>query len=164
MTPTGGALPWPQMLDRFFVRFVVRYGYLAMLIVIVVEFYRHEVKSVSDMHRAEVDRLALDREMAEARLQVLQAQIEPHFLFNTLANVRRLYQTDPAAGRDDARQPDALPRGRACRACATTARPLGREADADRGLPERAGDPHGPAAGASRSTSRRRCTRSTCRR
>jgi LytS/YehU family sensor histidine kinase len=37
--------------------------------------------------------------MAEARLQVLQAQIEPHFLFNTLANVRRLYQTDLAAGR-----------------------------------------------------------------
>jgi LytS/YehU family sensor histidine kinase len=29
---------------------------------------------------------------------VLQAQIEPHFLFNTLANVRRLYDTDPAAG------------------------------------------------------------------
>ena len=27
---------------------------------------------------------------------MLQAQIEPHFLFNTLANVRRLYQTEPA--------------------------------------------------------------------
>jgi LytS/YehU family sensor histidine kinase len=33
--------------------------------------------------------------MIEARLRMLQAQIEPHFLFNTLANVRRLYQTDP---------------------------------------------------------------------
>jgi hypothetical protein len=32
----------------------------------------------------------------EARLRMLQAQIEPHFLFNTLANVRRLYQTAPA--------------------------------------------------------------------
>jgi LytS/YehU family sensor histidine kinase len=29
----------------------------------------------------------------------MQAQIEPHFLFNTLANVRRLYQTDLATGR-----------------------------------------------------------------
>ena len=37
----------------------------------------------------------LDRELAEARLQVMQAQVEPHFLFNTLANVRRLFQTDP---------------------------------------------------------------------
>ena len=27
----------------------------------------------------------------------MQAQVEPHFLFNTLANVRRLFQTDPAA-------------------------------------------------------------------
>jgi LytS/YehU family sensor histidine kinase len=32
-------------------------------------------------------------------LQVLQSQIEPHFLFNSLAHVRRLYQTDPRTGR-----------------------------------------------------------------
>jgi LytS/YehU family sensor histidine kinase len=36
--------------------------------------------------------------MAQAHLQVLQAQIEPHFLFNTLANVRRLYEADRDAG------------------------------------------------------------------
>jgi LytS/YehU family sensor histidine kinase len=30
---------------------------------------------------------------------MMQAQIEPHFLFNTLASVRRLYQTDPGSGR-----------------------------------------------------------------
>ncbi len=35
----------------------------------------------------------------EARLTVLQAQIEPHFLFNTLANVRRLCEVDPQRGR-----------------------------------------------------------------
>jgi LytS/YehU family sensor histidine kinase len=29
----------------------------------------------------------------------MQAQVEPHFLFNTLANVRRLFQTDPAGAR-----------------------------------------------------------------
>jgi LytS/YehU family sensor histidine kinase len=29
---------------------------------------------------------------------VLEAQIEPHFLFNTLANVKRLYEIDPANG------------------------------------------------------------------
>ena len=100
LTMEAGGQPWPQLLSRFFVRFLVRYGYLALLFVVVVEFYRFEMKSVLDMHRAEVDRLALDREMAAARLQVLQAQIEPHFLFNTLANVRRLYQTDSATGRD----------------------------------------------------------------
>jgi sensor histidine kinase YesM len=44
-------------------------------------------------------RLELDRQMSEAQLQVLQSQIEPHFLFNSLAHVRRLYQTDARAGR-----------------------------------------------------------------
>ena len=44
-----------------------------------------------------MQRIDLDRELAEARLQVMQAQVEPHFLFNTLANVRRLFQTDPPA-------------------------------------------------------------------
>jgi LytS/YehU family sensor histidine kinase len=52
------------------------------------------------MHQAELDRVALERQMVEARMQVLQAQIEPHFLFNTLANVRRLYQVDSRLGRD----------------------------------------------------------------
>lgn len=43
--------------------------------------------------------LNLGRQLSEAQLQVLQSQIEPHFLFNTLAHVRRLYRTDPSAGR-----------------------------------------------------------------
>ncbi len=50
-------------------------------------------------HEAAEHRLDLDRQMSEAQLQVLQSQIEPHFLFNSLAHVRRLYQTDPRAGR-----------------------------------------------------------------
>src|SRR5262249_28768810 len=36
-------------------------------------------------------KLSLDRQTTEARLQALQAQIEPHFLFNTLANIRMLH-------------------------------------------------------------------------
>jgi signal transduction histidine kinase len=36
---------------------------------------------------------------AEARLQALQAQVEPHFLFNTLAHVKWLYRRDPERGR-----------------------------------------------------------------
>lgn len=41
----------------------------------------------------------LDRRMSEAQLQLLQSQIEPHFLFNALAHVRRLYRIEPRAGR-----------------------------------------------------------------
>ena len=43
---------------------------------------------------------ALTSQMTQARLSALQAQIEPHFLFNTLANVKRLYETAPARGRE----------------------------------------------------------------
>jgi two-component sensor histidine kinase len=39
---------------------------------------------------------ALARDEAEQMLQLLQAQLEPHFLFNTLANLRALYRTSPA--------------------------------------------------------------------
>jgi sensor histidine kinase YesM len=42
-----------------------------------------------------IDRAAHAREMAEAHLRLLQAQIEPHFLFNTLANVLGLIHDDP---------------------------------------------------------------------
>ncbi|MBE0620367.1 MAG: histidine kinase [Burkholderiales bacterium] len=37
-----------------------------------------------------------ERVAAEARLKLLQAQIEPHFLFNTLANLQALIGSDPA--------------------------------------------------------------------
>jgi signal transduction histidine kinase len=39
------------------------------------------------------------RLLAEAKLRTLQAQIEPHFLYNTLANVVSLIGTDPARAR-----------------------------------------------------------------
>lgn len=42
---------------------------------------------------------AAERAAAEARLKLLQGQIEPHFLFNTLANVVSLIQADPARAR-----------------------------------------------------------------
>ncbi len=37
------------------------------------------------------------RQLMEARLQALQAQVEPHFLYNTLANVQALTEVDPPA-------------------------------------------------------------------
>jgi signal transduction histidine kinase len=75
-----------------------RYAILGGMLTVVGEFYRREMASIKAMQQAEIDRVTFEREMAEARLQVLQAQIEPHFLFNTLANVRRLYDKDHAAG------------------------------------------------------------------
>jgi sensor histidine kinase YesM len=67
---------------------------------VAVYFYlRRESRMAARLHAEEVQRQKGELESAEARLQVMQAQIEPHFLFNTLASVRRLYRTDLAAGR-----------------------------------------------------------------
>jgi len=60
------------------------------------------------VERADLERLAAARQarealaaqQMEAELSALQAQIEPHFLFNTLANVKRLYDVAPGRGRD----------------------------------------------------------------
>jgi len=41
----------------------------------------------------------MERQRIEAQLKALQAQIEPHFLFNTLANLDALIQTDPPRAR-----------------------------------------------------------------
>jgi len=40
------------------------------------------------------------RHAAEARLKLLETQLEPHMLFNTLANLRALIGTDPARATD----------------------------------------------------------------
>jgi LytS/YehU family sensor histidine kinase len=40
----------------------------------------------------ELERSRLERQALDARLSLLQAQIEPHFLFNTLANVQALVE------------------------------------------------------------------------
>jgi hypothetical protein len=38
---------------------------------------------------------SLLRQVSEAQMQTMQAQVEPHFLFNTLASVEYLIETDP---------------------------------------------------------------------
>ena len=45
--------------------------------------------------RVELETMSLQKSEADLRLTLLQAQVEPHFLFNTLASVRSLVTTDP---------------------------------------------------------------------
>jgi signal transduction histidine kinase len=54
---------------------------------------RAELTADEATKRAETEQL--ERTVLEARMEALQAQIEPHFLFNTLASVDQLIQTDP---------------------------------------------------------------------
>jgi signal transduction histidine kinase len=62
-------------------------------------FYLHTRAVREQANAAELRRAALDKQQLEMRLRLLQAQIEPHFLFNTLSNARRLCQSDADAGR-----------------------------------------------------------------
>ncbi len=56
--------------------------------------YRHrDAEARSQALSFELERSELERQALDARLRLLQAQIEPHFLFNTLANVRALVET-----------------------------------------------------------------------
>jgi two-component sensor histidine kinase len=63
--------------------------------------YRSRASAEARVGQAEAtaEREALERKLAEARLQALQAQIEPHFLFNTLANVASLIDAAPDKAR-----------------------------------------------------------------
>jgi signal transduction histidine kinase len=61
-------------------------------------YQQRAAAAAATLHQARIDQVALAKQMLEARLQVMRAQIEPHFLFNTLANVKRLCQTDVGGG------------------------------------------------------------------
>ncbi len=52
-----------------------------------------------DLERERLRAERVEREATLANLRALQAQIEPHFLFNTLANVASLIDSDPATAR-----------------------------------------------------------------
>jgi LytS/YehU family sensor histidine kinase len=52
-----------------------------------------EVTASEATKRAETEQL--ERTVLEARMEALQAQIEPHFLFNTLASIDQLILTNP---------------------------------------------------------------------
>jgi hypothetical protein len=53
-----------------------------------------EVKAAQATETAEAE--SLKRQVVEARMAAMQAQVEPHFLFNTLASIDHLIETDPA--------------------------------------------------------------------
>lgn len=52
-----------------------------------------ELQASAATTRADVE--ALERRLLEAQMAALQAQIEPHFLFNTLALIGQLIETNP---------------------------------------------------------------------
>jgi signal transduction histidine kinase len=72
---------------------IILFAYLVAAKVVVRKVAESDAKMRTAVDAAE--REAVERQLVQARLQVLQAQVEPHFLFNTLATVDYLIETDP---------------------------------------------------------------------
>jgi sensor histidine kinase YesM len=51
------------------------------------------------LQEEQINRLTSEKKTLETHLRLLQAQIEPHFLFNTLSNVLSLLDSDPVTGK-----------------------------------------------------------------
>jgi hypothetical protein len=72
---------------------VILFAYLAAAKIVVKKVAQADAKVRTAVDAAE--REAMERQLVQARLQVLQAQVEPHFLFNTLSAVDYLIETEP---------------------------------------------------------------------
>jgi hypothetical protein len=71
-------------------------GVLALIALKLLAGGKRRAEQEADTAREDADLARLQREAADAKLAAMQAQIEPHFLFNTLASIDQLIQSDPA--------------------------------------------------------------------
>jgi sensor histidine kinase YesM len=71
---------------------VIIFAYLVASKIVVRKVAQADAKVKSAQRSAEQE--AMERQLVQARLQVLQAQVEPHFLFNTLGAIDYLIETD----------------------------------------------------------------------
>ncbi len=99
-------VPWKTLLIVFALGLILfagilKYGhayFLFVLVSIIIKVVaggkrRAEVVATEATTRANTEQV--ERTVLEARMEALQAQIEPHFLFNTLASIDQLILTDP---------------------------------------------------------------------
>jgi len=100
----GGWLAGIELVD-----FMARKVYMLRIVVLSLLFggsialfflSREKIASTQRLLQEErIQRLMSEKNAMQAQLKQLQAQIEPHFLFNTLSNVLSLLESDPTAGR-----------------------------------------------------------------
>ncbi len=84
--------PWVVATNLLFL--VMAYGALGGGLAL--RAYFSEQRRLSESrHKRELNSMRLQKDESDLRLGVLQAQIEPHFLFNTLASLRSLIKQDP---------------------------------------------------------------------
>jgi sensor histidine kinase YesM len=76
---------------------------LGLLFGFIITFFfisREKITASETLAKEEkIRRLESEKAMAQAQVRQLQAQIEPHFLFNTLSNVLSMLDTEPQKGK-----------------------------------------------------------------
>ena len=90
--------PGFSILSMQFVGDALRMTALGGAVALIYMLRRRSDAAAKATHETKVAQQGLAKQTLEARLQLMEAQIEPHFLFNSLANVQRLYETEPEAG------------------------------------------------------------------
>jgi len=73
--------------------------FISTVLSVVLFLRERRARAEADLQREKLRSERIEREAVLANLRALQAQIEPHFLFNTLANVTSLIDPDPAKAR-----------------------------------------------------------------
>jgi hypothetical protein len=91
-----GPVPWITPRSSSIVLESMAFGCLAA---VPIYLRRRRQLRIRALRHAKLQRVKAQSQETEARLQSLQAQIEPHFLFNTLAHIVRLHQVDAQRGR-----------------------------------------------------------------
>jgi hypothetical protein len=91
-----GPLPWLAPRNLALTLEAIAFGCLAAAPIYLRRQRQQRIRALRD---AKLQRVKANSQQTEARLQSLQAQIEPHFLFNTLAHIVRLHQVDAQKGR-----------------------------------------------------------------
>ena len=92
VTTVGDSVPWPSNSLRMSgFRMIFGISILLSPWIAMSALYR-QISGAAQRQALsfELERSHLQRNAVETRLRLLQAQVEPHFLFNTLANVREL--------------------------------------------------------------------------
>ncbi len=90
-----GVNPFDWLYDSALLRHVVTgalaFGFLYTFIVALIANLRNrEYRALAANLEAEARQSELSRQLAESKLKLLQSQIEPHFLFNTLGSAQQL--------------------------------------------------------------------------
>ena len=78
---------------------VLRWSLVGGAVAAILQVWRSGVDLAATAEDSRIRAASLRRSAASLELDMLRRQIEPHFLFNTLATIRRLCETDPDQSR-----------------------------------------------------------------